>query len=127
MGDSNCPNLNKPATVLPFFEHHFKRLIDSNSLYSHVKVATRFGNLQLPSILDLVLTNEELMVESFNVTSPLRRSDHAVLTFTYVCYASIQGSSSGYTRRSIDYTLLNNLTLSAQWVSYDEEGNPLVA
>ncbi|VDP87380.1 unnamed protein product [Echinostoma caproni] len=94
MDDFNCPNLNKSATIRPFFEHHFKRLIDSHPPYNHGKVATRFDNLQSPSILDLVLTNEELMVEFVNVTSPLGHSDHAVLTFKYVCYASIQGSDS---------------------------------
>ncbi|VDP75970.1 unnamed protein product [Echinostoma caproni] len=71
MGDFSCPYLNQSATVCSFFEHQFKRLIDSLPLYNHMKVATRFVNLQLPSILDLVLTNEELMVQSVNVTPPL--------------------------------------------------------
>ena len=36
---------------------------------------------QEPSVLDLVLTNEEGMIENIDYGNPLGKSDHLVLTF----------------------------------------------
>ena len=41
---------------------------------------------QEPSILDLVLTNEEGMIENIDYGNPLGKSDHLVLTFEFKCY-----------------------------------------
>ena len=42
---------------------------------------TRVRHGQEPSVLDLVLTNEEGMIENIEYGNPLGKSDHLVLTF----------------------------------------------
>ncbi|VDP89799.1 unnamed protein product [Echinostoma caproni] len=70
VGDFNCPHLDQTLTSHLSFQSQFKQLIDSHPLYNHMKEPTRFRNLATSS-MDLVLTNEELMVESIGLT-PLR-------------------------------------------------------
>ena len=38
------------------------------------------------SLLDLVITNESGMVENLQLFSPIGKSDHRVLFFSFVCY-----------------------------------------
>ena len=54
-----------------------------NFLYQHVKTPTRYRNNQVPSLLDLVLTNEENMVEEIETLPSLDKSDHITLKFKY--------------------------------------------
>ncbi|VDP66244.1 unnamed protein product [Echinostoma caproni] len=70
MGDINCSNLDEPMTSHCLFEQHFMKLIASQPLYNHVKEHTGFGNLQSPYTLDLMLTSEELMIESVAIQPP---------------------------------------------------------
>ena len=41
---------------------------------------------QKSSLLDLVITNESGMVENLQLFSPIGKSDHGVLFFSFVCY-----------------------------------------
>ena len=56
--------------------------------YQHVQDFTRFRINQQPSVLDLIMTNEEDMVVDLEYLSPLGASDHKVLTFQFNCYCS---------------------------------------
>ena len=47
---------------------------------------TRVRQGQEPSVLDLVLTNEEEMIENIEYGNPLGKSDHLVLKFEFKCY-----------------------------------------
>ena len=47
---------------------------------------TRLRQGQNPSLLDLIFTNEENMVNNLNIFNPIGRSDHCVLTFNLVSY-----------------------------------------
>lgn len=88
MGDFNVPTLiDSPRT--PDFGIQLAELIDTTPLYNHISAATRHRGQQTPSTLDLVLTNEELMVENVEHLPALGRSDHSVLSFNYVTYAKI--------------------------------------
>ena len=49
---------------------------------------------QQPSVLDLIMSNEEDMVEGLEYLSPLGASDHKVLTFQFNCYCSHSKNSS---------------------------------
>ena len=55
-------------------------------LFQHVREPTRFREGQIPSILDLILTNEENMVEKIDYLQSLGKSDHVVLGFNFNCY-----------------------------------------
>ena len=41
---------------------------------------------QEPSILDLVLTSEEGMIENIDYDNTLEKTNHLVLTFEFKCY-----------------------------------------
>ena len=53
-------------------------------LQQHVLTPTRFRQNQEPHVLDLVFTKEDLQVQNCEVTSPLGKSDHAVILFDYI-------------------------------------------
>lgn len=55
-------------------------------LTQHVTQPARFRDNQNDSFLDLIFTNEELMIDSLEYLSSLGASDHLVLLFNYVCY-----------------------------------------
>ena len=51
-----------------------------------VDFPTRFREGQTPSLLDLIITNEDGMVQNAEPRSPLGKSDHVVIYFTLRCY-----------------------------------------
>ena len=55
-------------------------------LTQHVTQPTRFRENQNDSCLDLIFTNEELMIDSLEYLPSLGASDHLVLSFNFVCY-----------------------------------------
>ncbi|VDP92339.1 unnamed protein product [Echinostoma caproni] len=127
MGDFNCPNLANSATSLQPFERKLARLMESYLGYNFVKEPTRFGANQSPSVLGLVLANEELMVEAISTATPLGRSDHAELTFDYICYAFVPHSSTISSCIIVDYTKLQILARDFQWKFPNEQCDPLVS
>ena len=57
-----------------------KRIRDSY-LLQHVNTITRSRENSKPSMLDLILTNEEEMIDNLHVMDPLGHSDHCVMEF----------------------------------------------
>ena len=55
-------------------------------LYQHITKPTRTRQGQEPSILDLVLSNEEGMIQDIEYPSPLGKSHHLVISFNLICY-----------------------------------------
>ena len=53
-------------------------------LVQHVKKPTRHREGQKSSLLDLVLTNKEYMVENLQNIAPMGKSDHDGILWTYV-------------------------------------------
>ena len=71
-----------PATV--FFD-----TVQDLYLVQHVKKPTRHREGQKSSLLDLVLTNEEYMVENLQNIAPMGKSDHDGILWTYVCNSGV--------------------------------------
>ena len=55
-------------------------------LHQHVEKPTRRRGDDEPSLLDLVLTNEETQVSNLRHQAPLGKSDHDTIIFDYHCY-----------------------------------------
>ena len=55
-------------------------------MYQHVNAPTRGKGSHKPSTLDLILTNEEEMVVDLIVDSPIGKSDHSLLRFSFKAY-----------------------------------------
>ena len=115
MGDFNLPSLDPqlPSTIP--FEQCLCDLIRSIPLYNHVQEPTRFRSHNNPSTLDLIFTNEELMIEHINYAPPLGRSDHAVLLFDFVTLFRPFSESTNRYSRFINYPLLKTLILINKW------------
>ena len=60
--------------------------ISAQGWTQHVKLDTHFREGQRSILLDLVITNEPHMVEDLEILNPLGKSDHGLLSFTYLCY-----------------------------------------
>ena len=67
---------------------NFLECVRDSYLHQHVTLPTRARINQEPSILDLIFTNEENMIKDLQILSPLGKSDHACLTFNYICNRS---------------------------------------
>ena len=70
-------------------EHCFINCIQDNYWYQHVTNPTRYREGDEPSILDLVFTNEENMIEKIDYQSPLGKSDHSLLSFKFKIKSNI--------------------------------------
>ena len=88
MGDFNCKNINWQLNIAPSdpnnFQTKFFHQILESGWYQHVNSQTRFRQGQNPSLLDLILTNEESMINNLKILNPIGRSDHCVLIFNLV-------------------------------------------
>ena len=61
----------------------FLNLVDDSFLFQHVKKTTRYRGEGTPSILDLVFTNENDMIDELEHGAPLGNSDHETLIFKF--------------------------------------------
>ena len=87
-----------------------------NFLFQHIEFPTRYRENQKPSLLDLVITNEENAVLNIRSTEPLGKSDHIVLTFEY-CF-QLEVPVATYTRYLYDkgdYESINEELLDEDW------------
>ncbi|CAH8429139.1 unnamed protein product [Dicrocoelium dendriticum] len=114
-GDFNLHNLEVSAWPSEQFKADLQELIVNVLLYNHVTTHTRFKTVNKPSILDLVLTNEERMIDKLLMDSPLGLSDHVVITFEYVCYAEYPSEHSELTHTITRYHVLKELADAASW------------
>ena len=90
VGDFNYKNINWDTWTTQQNESSkeatFIETLRDSFLYQHVLEPTRSRGNDDPSLIDLILTNEEMQVSNPQDKSPLGKSDHSVLTFTYDCY-----------------------------------------
>ena len=64
----------------------FLECLSDNYLIQHVNEPTRWRGADKPSLIDLIITNEENMISDLEYDAPLGKSDHAVLTMKLNCY-----------------------------------------
>ena len=87
VGDFNSPSMFFNSASVDPFTSEMQEIICTHPLYNHTFQPTRFRFPSIPSLLDLILSNEELMIENVIYCPPLGKSDHALLCFHFVCYA----------------------------------------
>ena len=68
---------------------NFIECIRDSFLFQHVMKPTRGRINNEPTLLDLIMTNEEGMMTDLEHYSPLGKSDHAVLKFNFICYTVV--------------------------------------
>ena len=93
MGDFNLREINWDTETSNVNENHldtkFLEGVRDNFLFQHVKQATRMRDNQQDSILDLILTNEENMIDNVKYLPPLGKSDHVTIQFSFITYINI--------------------------------------
>ena len=80
-------------------EFNFIETIRDCYLYQHVTTPTRGRGSDKPSVLDLVFSNEEGIVDRVEILAPLGKSDHAVITTRINC----RYDDSAYTKVRYHY------------------------
>ena len=96
LGDFNLKNidwnLNSTKSNTKQIEHRFIECIKDLYLTQHIKEPTRYRKDNTPSILDLIFSNEENMIENIYYHAGLGKSDHLVLSFDIICSADLKTS-----------------------------------
>ncbi|MEW8545715.1 MAG: reverse transcriptase family protein, partial [Candidatus Thiodiazotropha sp.] len=116
-GDFNYPDINWDNWCTDKEDSElFLECLRDCFWYQHVHDYTRYRLHQQPSILDLILSNEQDMVLDLEFLSPLGASDHKVLTFKFQCYCSYSSSSSThYNYYKGDYESIRK-ELNINWI-----------
>ena len=129
VGDFNYPEINWVSwTSSIVSQHSSKDLIDTlqdNFLFQLVDKPTRYREGQKPSLLDLIITNEENFINDIEYCSPLGKSDHLVLQFDMICCIEyIEGETQGrYIYNKGDYKKLIEDLSKIDWKREIEELN----
>ena len=122
MGDFNMKEINWEQGDTSVSEDHIATLFLENIrdcyLFQHVHEPTRYRHDNTPSILDLVLTNEEDMVDKMDYQAGLGSSDHIALVFNFTCFT--HNMNSPFEKRNFfkgDYISINQALHDTEWDS----------
>jgi endonuclease/exonuclease/phosphatase family metal-dependent hydrolase len=69
------------------FAHYFLETLRDKYFSQHVLLPTRYRVDQEPSLLDLIISNDDNYISEVRYCAPLGKSDHVVLRFSIQCYA----------------------------------------
>ncbi|KAF4531149.1 hypothetical protein B566_EDAN019185, partial [Ephemera danica] len=122
MGDFNLPTLNFQSQELPHsltsYATRFYQATVEHGLTEHVLADTWWRSDSQSSRLDLIFTNESLMVANVQRNAPLGRSDHALISFEYICCSSWKIDQPGTTRafHKADFSAIRKDLAEADWV-----------
>ncbi|XP_052237325.1 uncharacterized protein LOC127848763 [Dreissena polymorpha] len=129
--DLNLPNINRDDTSTDRgpgdFSYDFVECVRDSFWYQHVHEPTRGRGDADSSLLDVVFSNEEGMINSVSIENPLGNSDHSVIIFNFSGYsenhhakerlnfgkADFDGMKETH---SIDWeSAMRNKTIDEQW------------
>ena len=90
-------------------ENQFLESIEDLFLTRHVRQPTRYREGKNPSLLDLILTNEEDMIESLTYNQGLGKSD-LIMTLSTVCVEHVNMNNTTRPKHyKANYGKINNL------------------
>lgn len=87
----------------------FQKTYFDSALYQFITEPTRYQSGNTPSLLDLLMTNEEDLISGITYSAPIGKSDHSVIEFQ-IQYLISSNPAQGLFRRAlhnIDYDILN--------------------
>ena len=119
-GDFNLPQIDWSIAFCDapdsHYAHKFLNAVQDCLLFQHVSCPTRYRDGCDPSLLDLVLTNEEGMVFDLEYLPGLGKSDHVILSFQVACYTT--QTESGQRKLNFhraNFAELNRLLTETDW------------
>ena len=96
-------------------EAQFLETIKDSFLHQQVEKPTRQRGNDEPSLLDLVLTNEDMQVSNLCHLSPLGKSDHDVLVFDYHGYLDYTKPREQFVYERADYKAMRDDPTNITW------------
>ena len=93
----------------------FLRTLQDSFLFQHVTEPTRRRGNDEPSILDLIITDEDTQVSEIIYDSPLGKSDHSTLIFDFNCYMDHKPALEVYNYRKVDYESMRRELKESEW------------
>ena len=119
VGDFNYRDINWKSGTTPHGEGSkeaaFMEAVRDCFLFQHVEEPTRIRGNDNPSLIDLILTNEELQVSDVVHHAPLGKSDHSVITFNYHCYLDFSKPRICYQYNKADFESMIKDLESTNW------------
>ena len=116
-GDFNLPSVDwtkeipSPGSIS--IANRFITLFDENALIQYVKEPTRGS-----AILDLILSNDELMVIDVSVCEPFSTSDHASVTFSMNFTPTTPKAMSYYDYPKANFVEMNRHLSDIDWIMF---------
>ena len=119
-GDFNYRDINWTTWTTPNSENSddskFIEAVRDAFLHQHVENTTRRRGNDDPSLLDLVLTNEDMQVSGITHLAPLGKSDHSILSFDFNCYVDYSKPKESPDYNKGDYVSMRNKVTNSQWL-----------
>ena len=142
VGDFNYKDINwKNMTTIhneESKEFKFIETIYECFLFQHVTEPTRRRGNDNPSLIDLILSDEQMQISEVEYHAPLGKSDHSVITFDFHCYLEYPEPTTRRNYRKGNYSMmkdeleqwksqiLQNVTysISDMWESFKMKNSP---
>ena len=119
VGDFNFRDINWKSWTTPHSENSkefkFIETVRDRFLFQHVEEPTRSRGNDDPSLIDLILTNEELQVSEIKHHAPLGKSDHSVISFKYHCYLDYTKPKKYFNYHKADFDGMISELESSKW------------
>ena len=119
VGDFNYKDVNWKSWTTSHDEESkeakFLETIKDCFLFQHIEKPTRVRGNDEPSLIDLLLTNEELQVSDIVHHAPLGKSDHSVITFNYHCYLDFSKPKKCYNYGKADFEGMLHKLETSNW------------
>ena len=94
----------------------FLEVVDDLFLFQHITAPTRFRPEETPSLLDLVFTSEQDMINNTLHLPPLGNSDHVCIEFDLICYLEVNKLDSiKYNIRAANIELMKQALSDVDW------------
>ena len=127
VGDFNYRNINWVSWTTPHNEDSneakFVETIRDCYHHQHIDEPTRRRGNDEPSLIDLVITDEDMQVSDVTHHAPLGKSDHSVITFKFNCYLDYSKPKEQYVYQNADYdAMINNLAETGWEEEYIKSG-----
>ena len=127
VGDFNLKKINWETMTTNTCENspetEFVEGVKDLFLFQHVFKPTRYREGSEPSVLDLILTNEEEMITDVLYSPGLGKSDHVVLNFDFICEVELKTRTQKQETLNYNkgkYIALNHELSMVQWSVLDD-------
>ena len=121
IGDFNFKDIDWCEMTTNVNEHHiasqFLECVRDTYFTQHITNPTRYREGNVSSVLDLIFTNEEDLVNDISYYPGLGKSDHLVLDFSLDCYTELNTSKN--TSEKLNFFKGDYVNLRSQLVDID--------